>query len=210
MLLALQVSLILAVLGQHCPLTYGAVLGTSDGSTEVTSTSPQQVGSDSLIIENVDVTQLSEEDLEDFLAALDEKFKGELDIEVGKQIIKSAVSGGRTKRWIPLAARGAFIVGRGIFRALSRAKVSKSAGKITRQYERRGNFKKAVSDFHRLKPTNVKRFSGKNGLTGLQGQVGRNTVKVRSNSSGNRPTLESYRTNKAERKIIRKVRYDRN
>ncbi|XP_033755102.1 uncharacterized protein LOC117338047 [Pecten maximus] len=211
MMLVLQVTLVLAVLSQHAfPLTHGAVLGTSDVPTEGASPSFESEVSDSLIIENVDVNKLSEENLEDFLMALDEKFIGELDIEVGKHTLESVPSGRRTKRWIPLVARGAFAVGRGIFRALSRAKVSKSAGKITRQYNRRGDFKKAVSDFHRLKPTNVKRFNGRDGLTGLEGRVGKHTVKVRSSSSGKRPTIESYRTDKAARKIIRKVRYDKN
>ncbi|XP_060066521.1 uncharacterized protein LOC132546823 [Ylistrum balloti] len=203
MALTLHIALVVIVLCQHAShLAQGATLGTTEAVTS-------EGASESLVIEGVDVSTLSEDDLESFLSALDEKFLGELDIEVGKRILENATSGGRAKRWIPLAARGAFALGRGLFRAVSRAKISRSAGRITRQYDRRGNFKKAVSDFHRLKPTDVKRFKGKDGLVGLQGRLGKQTVKVRSNSSGNRPTLEVYRTDKAARKIIRKVRYDK-
>ncbi|OWF34761.1 uncharacterized protein LOC110443815 [Mizuhopecten yessoensis] len=224
-MLFLHVALILGVLSQHASqLTHGAVLGAPEVPYTVLGTDAANnlviegttrplggaAASNSLVIEGVDVNTLSTENLESFLTALDEKFFGELDIEVGKHILGSVATGGRAKRWVPLVARGAFALGRGLFRALSRAKPSRSAGKLTRQYDRKGNFRKAVSDFHRLKPTNVKRFKGKDGLVGLEGRMGKNTVKVRSTSSGNRPTLEVYKTDKAARKILRKVRYNRN
>ncbi|KAK3092646.1 hypothetical protein FSP39_005351 [Pinctada imbricata] len=80
--------------------------------------------------------------------------------------------------------------------------VSRSGGRTTYQYTKRGGYRQATKDFNSLKPTDVKTYN--NGATRV-GKVGEYTVNVRTSSSGGSPTLEYFKT--GQRTEVHKIRY---
>lgn len=61
-------------------------------------------------------------------------------------------------------ARVAWAAGRELFRSLAKSapRITKSSGKLTKQYFKKGGFESAKRDFNRFKPTDVKQITGKN------------------------------------------------
>lgn len=84
-----------------------------------------------------------------------------LDIWIGKQTLKDRH---RVKRVAPIIARVAWAAGRALFRSLAKStpRITRSGGKLTKQFFKKGGFETAKRDFHRFKPANVKQFTGKN------------------------------------------------
>lgn len=84
-----------------------------------------------------------------------------LDIWIGKQTLKDRH---RVKRVAPIVARVAWAAGRALFRSLAKStpRITRSGGKLTKQFFKKGGFETAKRDFHRFKPANVKQFTGKN------------------------------------------------
>lgn len=70
----------------------------------------------------------------------------------------------RVKRVAPIVARVAWAAGRALFRSLAKStpRITRSGGKLTKQFFKKGGFETAKRDFHRFKPANVKQFTGKN------------------------------------------------
>lgn len=70
----------------------------------------------------------------------------------------------RVKRVAPIVARVAWAAGRALFRSLAKStpRITRSSGKLTKQFFKKGGFETAKRDFHRFKPANVKQFTGKN------------------------------------------------
>lgn len=84
-----------------------------------------------------------------------------LDIWIGKQTLKDRH---RVKRVAPIVARVAWAAGRALFRSLAKStpRITRSGGKLTKQFFKKGGFETAKRDFHRFKPANVKQFTGEN------------------------------------------------
>lgn len=80
-----------------------------------------------------------------------------LDIWTGKQILKERH---RVKRVAPIVPAVAWTAGRILMRSLIKTAphITRSSGKITRQYFKNGGFGTALRDFNRFKPTHVKEF----------------------------------------------------
>lgn len=172
-----------------------------------------------VLVDGIDVEKLSDAEVYDLLNAEDVKFTGELDIWIGKQTLKDRH---RVKRVAPIVARVAWAAGRALFRSLAKStpRITRSGGKLTKQFFKKGGFETAKRDFHRFKPANVKQFTGKNGQQGYTGKIldGKYQLTARKTSThgkvtnnGNvvqngRPTLE-IRSNTGG-KVVRKVRYD--
>ncbi|KAK3605702.1 hypothetical protein CHS0354_013499 [Potamilus streckersoni] len=157
--------------------------------------------------DEVPLEQLTDDELEEYVNAEDGKLFSELDIISGKAVL--AVKNDRSKRWIAPAGRALFSAGRALARTLAKGRTTSSAGKITRQYHKAGDYQSAVRDFSSLSPSNPKPFTGKNGLEGITGQLGNKyTIQARSGSSSGSPTLEIFKNGKPDGSIIRKIRYD--
>lgn len=112
-----------------------------------------------LFVEGIDVDKLTDGELYGLLDAEDEKFIGQLDIWIGKQVLKERK---RIKRVPPVvvavATRIAWVAGRKIMKSLIKNTIpliKKNSGKITKIYFKRGGYRSAKKDFKRFKPTNV-------------------------------------------------------
>ncbi|XP_062584449.1 uncharacterized protein LOC134246153 [Saccostrea cucullata] len=175
-----------------------------------------------LLVDGVDINNISDEDLNGLFNAEDEKLTGELDIWIGKQTLREKQ---RLRRIPPVivavGTRVVWTAGRHIMKTLIRNTLPKTSKDLRlRQYFKRGGYKSAQGDFWRFKPMNIKRFTGKDGQEGITGKIldGKYTLTVRRTSSYSRiknggkvfrqgrPTLE-LRSNTGG-KLVRKVRYE--
>ncbi|XP_046361800.1 uncharacterized protein LOC124138934 [Haliotis rufescens] len=187
-----------------------AVLALSSGVSVLTTKAPDVVTPDTNAVapayyDGVDLNTLSDDELNALVDAEDEILKGELDI---KAYLNAVADKPRLhKRWVPLA-RAAFSVGRSLFRSFSRGRVSRSGSRLTRQYNRQGNYGDAVRDFNRLSPSGTRPITGNNNLRGITGTMGRHRVTVRNTSSNGRPTLEIRSPNTNGGSTVRKFRYN--
>ncbi|KAL3859048.1 hypothetical protein ACJMK2_009285 [Sinanodonta woodiana] len=157
--------------------------------------------------DEVPLEELTDDQLEEYVNAEDGKLFSELDLISGKAAL--AAQKGRSKRWVGAAGRALFSAGRALARTLTKGRTTSSAGKITRQYHKAGDYQSAVRDFSSLNPSNPKPFTGKNGLEGITGQLGsKYTIQARSGSSSGSPTLEIFKNGKPNGSTVRKIRYD--
>ncbi|KAL3859049.1 hypothetical protein ACJMK2_009286 [Sinanodonta woodiana] len=157
--------------------------------------------------DEVPLEELTDDELEEYVNAEDGKLFSELDILSGKAAL--AAQKGRSKRWFGAVGRAVFSAGRALARTLAKGRTTRSAGKITRQYHKAGDYQSAVRDFSSLNPSNPKPFTGKNGLEGVTGQLGsKYTIQARSTSTSGSPTLEIFKNGKPDGSIVRKIRYD--
>eukprot|EP00105_Crassostrea_gigas_P020423 XP_011439202.2 PREDICTED: uncharacterized protein LOC105336541 [Crassostrea gigas] len=159
------------------------------------------------LVDGIDVEKLSDDEVRDLLDAEDVKFTGQLDIWIGKQSLKERH---RIKRVAPIVARVAWMAGRALYRSLSHKvpHITRSGGRMTKQYFKNGGYWSARRDFNRFKPTGVTQFRGRTGQKGYTGKIldGKYQLTVRKKSSFGRPTLE-IRSNTGG-KVVRKVRYE--
>lgn len=110
----------------------------------------------------------------------------------------------RKKRWGRLASAV-----RGIFRGSRRApRPTRSGTRVTREYNRRGNYQDAQRHFDRLNPRDQSSFQGQ--ISGRSGRLGNHRVTVRDGSSGanSRPTLEIRTPRPDGTTYVRKFRYN--
>ncbi|XP_071097019.1 uncharacterized protein [Haliotis cracherodii] len=153
------------------------------------------------IIDGIDVTKLNSKSLNAFMDAEDEKFVGELDLQVASRYLSSKKT--ERKRWFALVryAPTAFKVARKIYKNFRRVpvKTTRSGKWVTRQYTNpSGSYRQAQKDFFRLKPSDVKTIKG-----GYKGKLGKHDINVRRQS---RPTIE-IQTKKGNMNLKRKFRY---
>ncbi|XP_067651939.1 uncharacterized protein [Haliotis asinina] len=189
-----------------------AVLALSSGVSVLSTNAPDVVTSDTsdnvvtpAYYDGIDLNTLSDDELDALVDAKDEILEGELDIA---GYINAVANKRRLhKRWIPLA-RAAFSIGRSLLRSFSRGRVTRSGSRLTRQYNRQGNYGDAVRDFNRLNPSGARPISGRNNLQGITGTMGRHRVTVRNTSSNGRPTLEIRSPNANGGSTVRKFRYN--
>lgn len=156
--------------------------------------------------------QMDDEELKLYLALEEQIFHGQADEHVAFQLLKEKQSlytkGGdrlRRKRIAPLLARAAIIAARGLARRFARTGITRSGSRVTRHYNGRGTYSDAMRDFNRMRPTNVRSFSGR--ISGRTGTMGPHRVTVRDGSSGpnSRPTME-IRSHGGD--LVRKFRYN--
>ncbi|XP_059154502.1 uncharacterized protein LOC131939984 [Physella acuta] len=161
------------------------------------------------VIDGVPVKYLTYDELVDLINDEDNLVMSELDIVAIRQVIQARLAknitpqGGRQKRWVPLAMR-LFQAGRALFTGSRAGRVTSSGSRITRQYDRPGNYNDAVRDFNRFNPQNQGTFSGP--INGRTGTVGNHKITVRDGSSNGSPTLE-IRSPKGDGTFVRKFRY---
>uniref|UniRef100_K1QNE2 Uncharacterized protein n=1 Tax=Magallana gigas TaxID=29159 RepID=K1QNE2_MAGGI len=112
------------------------------------------------LVDGIDVEKLSDDEVRDLLDAEDVKFTGQLDIWIGKQSLKERH---RIKRVAPIVARVAWMAGRALYRSLSHKvpHITRSGGRMTKQYFKNGGYWSARRDFNRFKPTGVTQFRGR-------------------------------------------------
>ncbi|XP_059154449.1 uncharacterized protein LOC131939931 [Physella acuta] len=156
-------------------------------------------------IDGIALKDLTRDELHDLMEDVDNRVMAELDILVGKLDIlkrKSRVRDTRQKRQLP---RLVFEAARALFRGSTAGRVTSSGARVTRQYQRPGNYQDAVRDFNRFSPINVKTFNGK--VSGQTGTMGNHRITVRNGSSNGSPTLE-IRSPKGNGEFVRKFRYN--
>ncbi|XP_078320922.1 uncharacterized protein LOC144621478 [Crassostrea virginica] len=157
-----------------------------------------------LFIDGIDVSHLSEKELNGLLEAEDEKFMDSLSIWIGKQTL-------REKQRLKRAPRGpaglAWSAARSLFKSLfsTKPKITKSGNRITKHFSKPGDYETAVKDFELFKPADI-RIIDKNGQEGFYGDLldGKYTLTVRKTSSNGQPTLQLIPRNGI---VFRKLRY---
>lgn len=107
----------------------------------------------------------------------------------GEKSLKGHSTERRRKRAVSLAL--------GIFRGvkaaehlLSGTKQVPSTNRYYNEYQKSGNFAKALADFDSVKPTNVRKFNLPDGTPGMWGMVGDRMVIVSSTGELGKPTME--------------------
>ncbi|XP_059154570.1 uncharacterized protein LOC131940044 [Physella acuta] len=159
---------------------------------------------DATEFDGIALCNLTVDEIRDLLEDDDNRVKYDIDIWVAKKEISERKQQTRRKRWIGIAAR-LFQAGRSLFKGSTAGRVSTSGSRVTRQYQRSGNYNDALRDFNKFRPDNVKSFGGK--ISGKTGTVGNHRITVRNGSSNGRPTLE-IRSPKGKGEFVRKFRYN--
>ncbi|XP_041375766.1 uncharacterized protein LOC121388481 [Gigantopelta aegis] len=181
---------------------------TPDPSLKQVDPAINQVSDKSELYDGIDLSTLTNQELEQLANAEDEIFVGELDVWGLKRSLVHKSQ--RRKRWIGLAFRAALTVGRTIMRGAARRGVTRSGSRLTRHYQKPGSYRSALRDFSRMKTQGTKPITGNNGLRGYTGRMGNHRVTVRNRSSNGSPTLEIRSPKAGGGTTVRKFRYNKN